>query len=185
MISLLISKLLRLPIKSGKIKYVYSGTCPLNFSAFLCRSLTLHQSSMQVTILKPKVHRGRSMVWRKFLNLVGNWKFLLVANSWTFYFRWCKADDFFIWRLKKVFHLKQCPLYVFRFRDAWKERIYKTDGTKRVWLSQQGLHFREWPISAGFTHCLMIIAKYLSHKADYQSSGLNAYRFLPLFHWLK
>ena len=31
---------------------------PYVFSAFICRSLTLHQSSMLLTLLKPIVHRG-------------------------------------------------------------------------------------------------------------------------------
>ena len=30
----------------------------LNFSGFFCRSLTLHQSLMSVTVLKPIVHRA-------------------------------------------------------------------------------------------------------------------------------
>ena len=38
--------------------------CPLNFSAFFCRSLTLHQSLMWATILKPIVRRGCNIVWR-------------------------------------------------------------------------------------------------------------------------
>ena len=38
--------------------------CPLNFSAFFCRSLTLHQSLIWATILKPIVRRGCNIVWR-------------------------------------------------------------------------------------------------------------------------
>ena len=40
--------------------------------------------------------------------------------------------------------------------------------------------WQAWPIYAGFTvHCLMIIRKYLSvsHKPNYQRSGLNTYQF--------
>ena len=48
-----------------------------------------------------------------------------------------------------------------RFRDRWKESIYKTDGTKRVCPSQQDFCFRVWRIYADFTHCLMIIYEYL------------------------
>ena len=95
---------------------------------------------------------------------------------------WCKAGDFFIWGLKKVVRLKQWRLWGFRFRDRWKESIYKTDGTKRICPSQQDLRFRVWPIYADFTHCLMIICKYLSlsHKPAYRRSGLNTYT--NLFH---
>ena len=48
-----------------------------------------------------------------------------------------------------------------RFRDRWKESIYKTDGTKRACPSQQDFRFRAWPINVDFTHCLMIIYEYL------------------------
>ena len=34
-----------------------------------------------------------------------------------------KASDFFIWGLKKFVRLKQCYLYGFCFRDAWKRSI--------------------------------------------------------------
>ena len=83
--------------------------------------------------------------------------------------------------------MNQCPLCGFRFRDARKESTYKVDGTKRVCPSQQGLRFRAWPIYAGFTHCLMIICKYLrlSHKPDYQRSELDTYQFVSLFQWFK
>ena len=43
-----------------------------------------------------------------------------------------KAGGLFIWGLKKVVCLKQCPLYGFCFRDAWKGTIQETDRIKRV-----------------------------------------------------
>ena len=51
---------------------------------------------------------------------------LFLGNSSNFYLRPRKAGGFFIWGLKKVDRLKQCPLYGFIcFRDAWKGRILK------------------------------------------------------------
>ena len=78
--------------------------------------------------------------------------------------------------------------YGFHFRDAWKRSIQKADGIKRVCPSQQGLHFQAWPIYRRFTvDCHMIICKYLnlSHKPDYQHSGLNTYQFVWLFQLFK
>ena len=102
---------------------------------------------------------------------------------------WCKAGDFFIWGLKKVVRLKQWRLWGFRFRDRWKESIYKTDRTKPICPSQQDLCFRAWPIYADFTHCLMIICKYLSlrlsDKPAYQRSGLTTHQFVSLFQCIK
>ena len=87
--------------------------------------------------------------------------FLFLRNFQNFYLCPLKAGGFFIWWLKKIVRLKQCPLYGFRFRNIWMGSIEKTDGIKRVCPSQQGLRYRAWPIYAGFTHCLMIICKYL------------------------
>ena len=62
-----------------------------------------------------------------------------------------QVGGFFIQGRKKLSVLKQSPFFGFRFRDAWKESIQKTDRIKRVCPSQQGLFFRAWPIHAGFT----------------------------------
>ena len=87
-------------------------------------------------------------------------------NNIQFNLCWCKAGYFFIWGLKQV---------------VGKESIYKTEGTKRICPSQQDLGFREWLIYADFTHCIMIICKYLIHKPAYQRSGLNTCKFVSLF----
>ena len=57
-----------------------------------------------------------------------------------------RRGDFFIWELKKVACLKQCPLYGFRFKDTWKGRILKTNEIKCVSPSQQRLCFRAWTV---------------------------------------
>ena len=41
----------------------------------------------------------------------------------SFYLCPRKAGEFFVWGLKKVVCLKQCPLYGFCFRDVWKGTI--------------------------------------------------------------
>ena len=67
LISLTILKLFGLSIKAAKIKVkkklsdasMSTVECVSKiFSAFFCRSLTLHQSSISVTVMKPVVHRG-------------------------------------------------------------------------------------------------------------------------------
>ena len=69
-----------------------------------------------------------------------------------------------------------------------ERKAYRKQTIKCVCPSQQGIRFRAWPIHAGFTvHCLVIICKYLSlsHKPDYERSGLNTYQFVSLFQWFK
>ena len=80
---------------------------------------------------------------RKFLKLLSVSK----QGRWLFY-----------QRTGKVVRLKQCPLYGFRFTDAWKGTIYISKGIKCVFPSQKRLRFRAWPIYPGFTgDCLMIV----------------------------
>ena len=116
-------------------------------------------------------------------------RIIVVLNCKKMFFKsqLCKAVDFFIWWLKKLVCLKKCPFYGFRFRDARKGCIYKTDEIKRVCPSQQGLPFREWLIYAGFTvHCLMIICKYFSlgHKPNFQRNGLIPTNLFHCFNYL-
>ena len=91
-------------------------------------------------------------------NVQFNYLFLRISKM----FIWVRVrpGGFFIWELKKVVHLKQCPLYSFCFRDAWKGSIEKTVNITRVCPSQQGL---------------IIICKYcsLSHKPDHQCSSFK------------
>ena len=104
---------------------------------------------------------------------------LFLGNSEIFYLCPRNLGDFFIWGVKKVDCQKECTLYGFRFRDVWKGSIYLTNGIKCACLSEQSIHFKAWPVYAGFTvDCHMIICKYvsLSHKPDYQRSGLNTYQ---------
>ena len=62
-----------------------------------------------------------------------------------FYLSPRKVGSFFVWGLKKVIRLKQCPVYSFRFRNA------SYHGVKHI-CPQKCLRFRAWPIYAGFTH---------------------------------
>ena len=84
---------------------------------------------------------------------------------------------FFIWELKKVARLKQCPLYVLTALGIRKREIYRKQTILHVSVF---LGCGTWPIYAGFiVHCLIIICKYfsLSHKPDYQRSR---FKYLPI-----
>ena len=102
-----------------------------------------------------------------------------------------KKTSFFLRILTKMFKLILC------FSEIPKTFIcvcvrqvtffiwgQKTNGIKHACPCQQGIRFRAWPIYAGFTaNCHMVVFKYLSlsHKLDYQRSGLNTYLFASLF----
>ena len=82
-------------------------------------SKTAKWNQKKITVLKCK---KKCLLFRK-LTKMSKTNSPFLGNSWNVYLCLRKAGGVFIWGLKKVVRLKQCPLYGFRFRDVWKGSI--------------------------------------------------------------
>ena len=83
-----------------------------------------------------------------------------------------KQVIFFIWGLKKVVRLKQCPFYGFRFRGVWKgtwSTIYKLFQSFFLSLNKMPLMFFK---DCVFSNKTVTAMSYFSTKLVFWSYGI-------------